>query len=275
MMWDEGNTWKNHEYRRKKGAQIAATYQVTPKFTIRGEVEYKVSDDLLMTNMKDQTSAWDGKTTLATSLPLTGAGAPTTAQLAPLGLVRLTVMRWAIFPDPAWGGAGLNFQNEFRTKGAAHNNNIALTNHINGRPIRTVGYSLNNQAVVDLQGISPDVRWATALAGSPHFNIPQAKENALWDNRYPSSEQVDLSQSLTFGYKVSDHLFVEVAGNINKSGIIGRQTNRRGLNELRIDLHRTLPNGAPNPYYLYPYSEYMDYNNHRSHTFQNARLQAM
>ena len=275
LMWDQGNTWKAHEYTRKRGTQLAAIYQISPKLSVRGEVEYFVSDALLMTNMKDQTSAWDGKATLATNLPLTGTGSPTTAQLAPLGLTRLTVNRWATYPDAAWGGTPLNFLNEYRTKGAAQNNTLANTNYLAGRPLRTVGFTYQNQAVVDLIGLSPQVRYAGALAGSPFFTPPRPKDNALWDNRYPSTDETDLSQTLTFFYKPSEHFFVELAGNVNRSYIIGRQTNRRGLNELRIDVARILPNGAPNPNFLHPYSEYMDYNNDRKNTFQNARFQAV
>jgi len=275
VMWDRGSTWRESEYSRKKGIHFAATYQVTPKFTVRGDLEYLLSEALTMTNMKDQTSAWDGRTTYASSLPLTGAGAPTTAQLAPQGLVRLTVNRWAIYPDTAWGGMALNFRNEYRTKGAQQNNNVNNTNWLNGKPMRTVGYSLHNQAVNDLQGTPVEVRWANAMAGSPFFNIPQRTENALWDNYYPTWNEQDLSQTITFNYQPTDNFFVELAGNINRSYVIGRQTNRRGLNEQRIDVARLLPNGEPNPFFLHPYSEYMDYDNDRKNTFQNVRFQAI
>jgi outer membrane receptor protein involved in Fe transport len=275
VMFDEGHSWKEGEYNQKSGVQLAGTWQVTPKLSIRGDVEYMVAEALTMTNMKDQTSAWDGRTTYLSTVPLTGAGAPTTAQLAPQGLVRMTTMRWAYFNDPSWGGMALNFQNEFRTKGAQHSTTAANTNYINGKPIRTVGFNLNNQAVNDLQGISPAERWATALSGSPHFHIPLRHENGLWDNLYPTWNEQDLSQTVTFNYRVSENLFVELAGNINRSYVIGRQTNRRGLNEQRIDVARFLPNGNPNPYFLRTYSEYMDYDNDRKNTFQNLRFQAV
>ena len=275
VMFDKGNTWRESEYSRKKGVQFAATYQVTPKLTIRGDLEFMKSEALTMTNMKDQTSAWDGRTIYPSSLPLTGAGAPSTATLAPQGLVRMTTMRWAIYPDATWGGQALNFQNEYRTKGAAHSTTAANTNWLNGKPIRTVGYSLNNQAVNDLLGTSPAARWSNALSGSPFFRIPRREENALWDNLYPTWNEQDLSQTLTFNYRPSDHFFFEVAGNVNRSYVIGRQTNRRGLNEERIDVARLLPNGQTNPFFLHPYSEYMDYNNDRKNTFQNVRFQAV
>lgn len=275
VMWDKGNTWRESEYSRKKGVQFAATYQVTPKLTIRADLEFLKSEALTMTNMKDQTSAWDGRTTYASTLPLTGAGAPSTATLAPQGLVRMTVMRWATYPDAAWGGRALNFQNEYRTKGAAHSTTAANTNWLNGKPIRTVGYSLNNQAVNDLQGTDVTTRWANAMAGSPYFNIPRREENALWDNLYPTWNEQDLSQTLTFNYRPTNSFFVELAGNVNRSYVIGRQTNRRGLNEQRIDVARLLPNGGANPFFLHPYSEYMDYNNDRKNTFQNLRFQAV
>ncbi len=275
LMWDQGKSWKEGEYNKKRGVQFATTYQISPKFTVRGDLEYLSAEALTMTNMKDQTSAWDGRTILDSNLPLTGANAPTTAQLAQPGLTRMTTMRFAVYPDATWSGNALNFQNEFRTKGAAQNNTLANTNWINGKPIRTVGYSLNNQAVVDLIGLPDNVRWANALAGSPFFHVPQAKENGLWSNKYPTWDEVDLSQTISFNYKVNEHFFVELAGNVNRSFVIGRQTNRRGLNEQRIDLARTLPNGNPNPFFLHSYSEYMDYNNDRKNTFQNARFQAV
>ena len=274
LMWDRGNTWKESEYELKKGAQLAAGYQLTPKLTLRGEVEFMKSERLVMTQMKDQTSAWDGKSTLATTLPLSGAGAPTTSQLAQMGLVRLTDNRFVVYPDAAWEGQAINFRNEYRTKGAAHSTTAANTNYINGKPIRTVGYSLNNQSVSDLQGIDANVRWANALSGSPFFHNPRPEENNLWDNQYPTWNETDLSQTLSINYRLNENFFVEIAGNINRSDYTARQTNRRGLNEQRIDVARVLPNGVPNPFFLHPYSEHMDYNNDRRNTFQNVRFQA-
>ena len=274
LMWDRGNTWKESEYELKKGAQLAAGYQLTPKLTLRGEVEFMKSERLVMTQMKDQTSAWDGKSTLATTLPLSGAGAPTTSQLAQMGLVRLTNNRFVVYPDAAWEGQAINFRNEYRTKGAAHSATAANTNYINGKPIRTVGYSLNNQSVSDLQGIDANVRWASALSGSPFFHNPRPEENNLWDNQYPTWNETDLSQTLSINYRLNENFFVEIAGNINRSDYTARQTNRRGLNEQRIDVARVLPNGVPNPFFLHPYSEHMDYNNDRRNTFQNVRFQA-
>lgn len=276
MLWDQGRTWKDHEWNRKKGIQFAATYQVSPKFTVRGEVEYMYIEQSGFTNMKDQISAWDGVTILPTSLPLTGTGAPTPAALAQAGLTRATAMRFVSFQgEPSWGGQAFNFQNEFRTKGAAQSTTAANTNYINGMPIRTVGFSLNNQAVNDLLGITPQNRWARALAGSPIFHMPTRTENLLYPNKYPISDERDLSQTITLNYKLNEHFFAEVAGNINRAYVIGRQTTRRGLNEQRIDLDRFLPNGNPNPYFLHVGSEFMDYNNDRLNTYQNLRAQMM
>src|SRR5688572_23883391 len=76
VMFDEGHTWKEGEYNQKGGVQFAGTWQLTPKLVIRGDVEFMKAEALSMTNMKDQTSAWDGRTTYLSTLPLTGTGVP-------------------------------------------------------------------------------------------------------------------------------------------------------------------------------------------------------
>ena len=71
-----------------------------------------------------------------------------------------------------------------------------------------------------------------------------------------------------------DFVFIEAAGNLNVSDIVGTTNVRRGLNEIRIDINRTLPDGSVNPMFLEPYGEMMEYRTGGKHDYSNLRFQA-
>ncbi|MDP3071679.1 MAG: TonB-dependent receptor plug domain-containing protein [Opitutaceae bacterium] len=270
VVWDQSDTWRDNEWKDRYGAHLAATYQPTSRLTLRAEAEYGRSRELRgTTSLRDRLSAWDGTTTFS-NIPTT---LPTNAQLAAAGIVR-SGMRWVT--HPGFGGRVLNFENRYVTKGAAQNTNITLTNLINGVPIRTPSFSINNQAMVDDNFGVPADRYARALAGSKYFTIPTRESTTVWSNKLPTFTEKSKDLSLVANYKVGGGLFIELAGDINEGDTNG-QTGlaRRGGQDIYIDIDSTLPGGGANPNFLHPFMEFMEYQNLRTNKMRSARAQAV
>jgi outer membrane receptor protein involved in Fe transport len=270
LMWEESDTWRDREWNEKYGLSVAGIYKLTPNLTVRGEFEYSDRKAATVTtSLRDRLSAWDGVTTFA-GIPNT---LPTNAQLAAAGIVR-SGMRWVLHPD--FGDTtALNFEGRYVTKGAQQNNNVTLTNRLGGVPIRTVGFSLNNQAMIDDVAGVPANRYASALAGSPFFKVPSREFTPLWSNRIPTFREQGRFMALYLNYKLAESLFIEVAGNMSNAYNLGNTATRRGLMDVYIDIDRTLPNGVSNPNFLHPFVEHMEYRNFRWSEDETLRVQAV
>src|SRR6185436_11479168 len=79
LMISTVDNWRDRLWEDKKGFHLAATYRLTPKFTIRGEFEYTNDrKDHALAQQNEYLSAWDGKT-YDFAAPVSGTGAPTAA----------------------------------------------------------------------------------------------------------------------------------------------------------------------------------------------------
>ena len=269
LMHDTSDTWRENEWRDKYGFSVATKYELTKRLTLRLEGEVtKRKEAMANTAMRDQLSAWDGVTSFS--------GVPTTlpdqATRAAQGIQGPNNMRWVLntsFP----AGSLLNFANLYRTAPAAQNANLAFTNRINGVPIITNGFNLGNAAVVDDYFGIPANRWAAAQRGSPFFQTPFRGQTPLWTSKVPTFEEKGRDLALYLNYNLGKSFFFEIAGDINKGDKTGNTASRRGMEDLYIDIDRTLPNGAANPNYLHPYTEFMEYRNIRNDDVRNVRTQ--
>ncbi|MEO6246929.1 MAG: TonB-dependent receptor plug domain-containing protein, partial [Opitutaceae bacterium] len=270
VVWDQSDTWRDNEWKDRYGAHLAATYKPTARLTLRAEGEYGKSRELRgTTSLRDRLSAWDGITTFS-AIP---TNLPTNAQLAAAGIVRSGAR---FVRHDSFGGNVLNFENRYVTKGAAQNNNLTLTNKINGVPILTPSFTLNNQAMVDDDFGVPSDRYARALAGSSFFRVPGRESTSVWSNKRPTFTELGQDLALTANYKLGDHLFLELAGDINRSDVNG-QTGlaRRGGQDIYIDIDSTLPGGGANPNFKHAFMEFMEYQNLRTNDLRNIRAQAV
>lgn len=275
VLWDQTNTWRDNEWTKKYGTALTATYKFTPNLSVRAEVQYGQLDQVQFTLVQDAVSAWDGKS-YNFSAPLTGAGAPTPAQLARSGMARITKLLFVTNPDFNVNGAALNFQNNFQTAGAAANSTVANSNWINGVQIKTVGFSNNGQPIIDNNdGISLATRFAPVLGGSPHFQVPGRSFTTLWSGNEPSYTEASWNKSLFLNYHPTEDLYIEIAGNHSRSKVMGNASQRRGLTLYQLDISPTLPNGAPNANFLRPYTDYMQYKIFRTFIYQTLRAQAI
>jgi outer membrane receptor protein involved in Fe transport len=274
FLYDEGGTWRQHEWNEKRALTLAAKYNITSKLTLRAEVEYfKNLDGTMSASIRDNLSAWDGQTTFA-SYPSNGATVPMTA--AALAAAGLQIIPQRFVESSAWGHTYLNFQNRYATKGVQQNNTLANTNRINGVPVRTVGFNLNRQALIDAEDGVPGDRWNRAIGGSPFWNLPSREDTTIWTNRsLPLATAKGGDASLYLNYTPTDQLYFEVAATASTSKQFGENTQRRGLLDLYMDVNRTLSDGTPNPTFLKPYIDVFNYRTHRNYDIQQVRTQAI
>jgi outer membrane receptor protein involved in Fe transport len=273
-MWSTEDHWRERLWRDKQGFHVAGTYKINPKLTLRGEFEY-LNDNrtTVVFQYRDRVSAWDG-ITYDTMAPATGTGSLTAAQLAQRGVERFP-MRFVTSPN-WWPGEYLNFQNRYRTQGLRYN--ATSPSFYQGQPIRTVGWTVDSQAMIDSNdGLPAQERFAGALAGSPFFFIPNREDTPLWDDprhEYPVNGQQSRDAAVYLTYQPFEGFFVELAGDFNEGKGKGDTAQRRGMMEYYIDLVRTLPNGEPNPMFLQPYEERGHYKQKRNQGRDAARLQS-
>ncbi len=169
LMWDHSRTWRDYEWRRKKGVFLTGTYQPSAATTIRADGEYtEAQAKIFPTSLIDQVSAWDGKTTFAG--PVAPTAAPTAAQQAAAGVAYGTSNANPLFAplwvyDPTGFGTGdvLNFANVLRTKGATGNSTPANANLIGGQPIVNSSVAYGGQPMLDGYDV-PAGRYANDLA---------------------------------------------------------------------------------------------------------------
>lgn len=274
VLFDEGGTWREEEWNEKRAITLAGKFNITPKLSLRAEFEYfKNLDGTMSASIRDNLSAWDGMTTF-NAYPANGAAVPmTAAQLAAAGLV-VTPQRFV--ESSAWGHTFLNFQNRYATKGVQQNNTLSNTNQINGLQVRTVGFNLNRQALVDGEDGVPASRWNRASGGSPFWTMPTREDTTIWTNRsLPLATARGGDASLYLNYTPTQELYFEVAATASTSKQFGENTQRRGLLDLYLDVNRTLPDGTPNPTFLKPYIDVFNYRTHRNYDIEQVRAQAI
>jgi hypothetical protein len=278
-MVERGDTYRYDEWRRKKAVFVSGTYHLTKATTLRAEGEYaETQQKTFPTFLTDQVSAWDGRTTFAGAiLPV---NAPTAAQQAAAGVAYgtnnanpLFAPLWVYDPTAFGTGEVMNFANVLRTRGAAGNGTAANRNFIGGKAITSASVSYAGQPMIDGFEV-PAGRYDTVLAGSPGFRIPRRSTTNLWTSAKPTQAQVARDVSLTLSHRIGESFFFEIAGDTNEVKIDGNNAINRGANTVFIDITSTLPNGAPNPNFRQPYSEFWSYQNLRTYSLDSARTSA-
>ncbi len=271
VMKDTSDTWRDNEWTDRYGVALATKYNLTPRLSIRleGEVMER-KENRALTSLRDRLSSWDGKTTFS-GIPAVDL---TQAERSAAGVSSPIPMRWvqnANFPS----GSLLNFANTYYSAALGQNGTLANTGRINGVPILTPGFGLGDTAMVDDYTGIPGDRWAAIQRGSPFFTPPSREQTPLWTSRIPTFTEKGKDLAMYLNYQLGKSLFIEVAADANTSKRIGNAAMRRGAMDLYMDINKTLPNGSANPGYLHPYTEFMEYRNHRDDDVKNVRAQAV
>jgi outer membrane receptor protein involved in Fe transport len=157
----------------------------------------------------------------------------------------------------------MNYQNSAITLGAGANAQVPIAGRL------YVGATPNSTGTDILNSIDlPADRFANAIAGS-HFRLPDREFTQSFDA--PSFWQRYHDVALYVNHAIGRSLFIEGAFDANESYRNAEYTMSNGLSNTLIDINRNLPNGAPNPNFLVPYSEGGRARQVRHYTFFNAR----
>lgn len=270
LMWDSRESWRDREWEERKGVHLAATWEITKNLKFRVETEYRDTKRATAnTQLKDRLSGWNGSASYFKADPTV-----TAAQLRVAGAARNTTPRFTAHPD--YNGIAYNFQNTFQTIGAGYN--ATNPSFLNGKQIRTVNFSLNNQGMVDVWDTKGGDRYALAIAGAPGFEVPLRHQTTLLyppDERVPTFSEIARDYAAYLTYTPLPGLFLELAGDVNNSPVYGDNSGRGGRQETFIDIMRLLPDGVtPNPGYLRRYSDYLIRDSIRGADYKNGRFHA-
>jgi len=95
-LYHDQGSWRDNLFQTKGAATIAFKYVVSPKFNIRAEVQKDFQlDGTITSSMRDQISAWDGRTTFSTYGLQNAAISMTPANVAAAGLSAVEPQRFA------------------------------------------------------------------------------------------------------------------------------------------------------------------------------------
>lgn len=264
LLWQSNDTWRMREWERRRGGDIAMTYNISPKFSMRAEYEYRVTDKTTGTNRtKDNTSAWDGKFT-PTGIDLT----MTAAQMAVAGVTR-SVRRFVVDPDNP--GSAANTINRFVTRGAQYN--ATTPNYLDGQVIKSINLNVGGISMTEAWD-NPN-RFAATRRGSPFFVLPDKTFTPLWDKdyRFPSGWERGEDLAVYFTYKPFENFYAELSADHN---LVHRWTEypaAGGMYNMFVDINRNKPDGTTNPYFLQPYSENSPFSFYQDHKYNNVNLQ--
>ena len=256
-VWQDSQGWRDRDFTKVRGATLTGTLRLGPVTELRLEGEYGESSRMAaFTNINDGFAGWDGVTTF--DAPLTAT--PTSANAR--GVSRNTTVGYYVFAPASGFNGVMNYQNAGVTLGAGANQQVPIGGrlYVGGAPNAAgtnIMYALN----------LPTERFANALAGS-QFRLPDRRFTQTFDA--PVFWQRYHDAALYLNHAIGRSLFFEVAGDANKS-LRNAETTLSALASTLIDINRNLPNGAPNPNFLVPYSESSRLKQVRDYTFYNLR----
>jgi outer membrane receptor protein involved in Fe transport len=259
LLWQDSDDWRMNGFDKRKGAFLTTTLKPFKNTEIRLEGEYfKNARNNGSTNINDRFSGWNGTTTykgLLAALP---------ANANEIGISRRGANYYIYDPfGPA--NAIMNYQNDPITLagGATATTPIAGFTQVGTASLNTNGAMLLHARAV------PASRFDTAIAHS--FFRPITDE---FTTATDGPQQIQYSRDLQFTVtqRFGDNLFFEVAGDVNTSDLFVSGPNPTGpLSQIFIDINQALPNGAPNPNFLQPYSDADMQRNRWAHNNRNLR----
>jgi hypothetical protein len=286
VLYQRKGGWQQQEYDNRTGVTLSGLYRFSQKTELFVEgIHDKVARARTPIPYFDNVSGWNGTTTfsgpitndqinglapLADGTTLAGGGSTNNFQGSPEGVFRTGGNEFVF--DPA-SNTVMNWINTGSTRRGDENPNVPL--YING-----VTYSRNNNgellpfgnagagsnggartpgnnfsgggqdAFYDMTNL-PDDRFSRQIANS-NFRLPSKRFSAM--PREPLFVQPTTDVNFSLRHQVGDNLYFELSGDANRV-VEQPLVTYLGLRTAFIDINKTLPNGAPNPHFLDPYSQ--------------------
>jgi outer membrane receptor protein involved in Fe transport len=259
LLWQDKDTWRDREFDRRYGADLAITWKPTRTTAVRAEAQTGVVYKNQGFNvLNDSISGWDGVTTF--SAPVLAL--PATASLQGIGRNGGVIY---VF-QPANAGLGIiNFQNAAITSVANGNANIPVNGVLVPGPVG----SFNGAPILGAAGL-PFV-FDRAIAGSS-FRMPPTSFTMAPNTGAGNNIARFQVYTITANQQLGEHWFTEAAFNYVPTTRNSDVTANRGLATVSIDINRNLPTGAPNPNFLVPYNESNIFRNNQVSTARSWRL---
>lgn len=244
LLWQDNHTWRDREWQKRQAGSLHITLKPwdNSKIVVVGD-KGKVNRSYGTTTLGDRLSTWDGVTVFngpITTLPAVTTGTqrmgnpPTVSYIyAPGGsAIGGSVVNWA-----AMGMTATSHQT-----GALYGPN--RTPVVGNANPGFIPEALHNRI-----NVPENFLGATAASG---FKLPGREFSGAVDDSAYLNEYYNVVA--TIEQQVGKHLFLQ--GSANKSeGLRGTNfAGARGIKDgIQIDINRSLPTGAANPYFLQPY----------------------
>jgi outer membrane receptor protein involved in Fe transport len=243
LLWQDNGTWRDREWQKREAGSLHFVYKPWEKTKIvvvgdRGKVRRSYGT----TTIGDRLSTWDGVTVFngpITTLPAISTGTqrignpPTVAYLyVPGGSpIANSVVNWAAMGMTATSHQTASLYGPGRTPVVGPNPGFipeALHNRIN---------------------VPANILGAAESAG---FRLPGREFSAAFDDTAYLNDYHNVVASIE--QRIGRHVFLHGSANTSE-GLRGVNFGTaRGLKDgIQIDLNRSLPTGAANPYFLQPY----------------------
>ena len=239
LMWMDNNAWRQHDFLKRKGAAVAATWKISRRTELRVEAEHgRQTGNIALGYIADRLSGWDGVTTYTTRSTGTNNAAGTT---------RYGTNGIAIYTPSSGDNTLINYASMAQTQGG----NATSAVPIGGQLVVGDAANVNGSPILDAINLS-DSRFARAIANSK-FRLPTRDFTTSPD----ATTRQDISRVYAVGLtqQFSENFFLDLSGNVSFVHKWGNPIATRGISDVYIDINRNLPTGAPNPKFLAPYSE--------------------
>ncbi|MBI5770239.1 MAG: hypothetical protein HZA93_20855 [Verrucomicrobia bacterium] len=244
LLYADRGGWRQFDMERKRGATLAATFNVTPttQLRVQGEVN-DVRRNNPFTTFTDRFTGWDGVTVLNALVPTTGLPSDASARgYSQWGNATTPFFVYA----PAFNGP-LDLSRTAQTLGGNANTSVSVGGALVVGPTANIAGNPFNEALN-----LPPGRFDRATAGS-RFRFPD-RTFAVSSNN-PSFVQPARSFSAFLSQRFGERLFASLDHNYSRERRTTEYINSRGLPQVYIDINRNLPDGTPNPEFLQPYSQ--------------------
>jgi outer membrane receptor protein involved in Fe transport len=242
-VYEDDRGYRDRQFFKTDGVFLTGTYKLGRNTSIRVEGEYGTwSRQQTNTNLIDNFSGWDGKTTYTG--PITGT--VDEATYGPIGVNKRGAgyLVWDPFSST---NAVMNYQNDPNTISGDATKLTPLGNFVrNSLP----AFGGANAWIVGAQNV-PANRFDRAVAGS-NFRVPNERFSTNFDK--PTLTQRFKDIQVTVDHRIGD-IFLQLAADSNRTRQEIFSVDVRGNQQIYIDINRNLPNGAINGHFLQPYSD--------------------
>ncbi|MES2695172.1 MAG: TonB-dependent receptor plug domain-containing protein, partial [Verrucomicrobiota bacterium] len=250
LLWQEAQGWRDHDMEAKKAITLAATWKIFKNTELLLEAEAgRIERNNPPTFLADQFTGWDGTTVF--SALVNNPTVPTAAALQAAGVSRYgndTTPTFIFSPNLPMSTVE-NYSNTLRTIGGGAN----TTTPVGGVPLPAGAPSVNySTRAINERLNAPAWAFDRAVAGSK-FRVPD--DDFAISTLTPTFRQNYQAYSAFLRHKFGQNLYLETAGNISSESRRTQYINARNLNDVIIDLNRTLPKGQANPMFLEPFGQ--------------------